>query len=284
MKTLASGLAAHYESGSTTLAHCLRLQRADGSVYCFTSYDVDLTVSGQVYSAGPGLDISGIAFTAGLAPDNLELRVLYADEAITRDDLLAGRWSGAAFELFEVNARNTAAGINLLLTGETGEVKLTDGEGFTIELRSLKQALQRPCGIVVQKTCRARLGDSRCRVNLADHTSNDTVGLVYAARRLFNGVTTFAPDGVYQGGELEFTSGPNAGVRREIKTFFGGIFELALATPFDIEPGHEFSAVVGCQGRLEQDCRDRFDNVLNFQGEPHLVGTDVLTANPTPGN
>lgn len=284
MKTLPVDLAAHIATGSTTLAYCLRLQRQDGSVYRFTSHDVDLTVSGQVYGAGPGLDISDIAFTAGLAPDNLELRVLYASDAITRADLLAGRWSGAVFELFEVNARDTAAGINLLLTGETGEAKLTDGEGFTIELRSLKQALQRPCGSVVQKTCRARLGDSRCGVNLAAHTVADTVGTVYAARRLFSGASTFAPDGTFQAGELQFTSGPNAGVRREIKTFFGGIFELALPMPVDIEPGHAFTAVAGCQGRLEQDCRDRFDNVLNFQGEPHLVGIDALTATPTPGD
>lgn len=283
MKPIASALAAHYATGSTTVAFCLRIQRTDGQVYRFTSWDRDVTVVGENYLSAPGLDISGIAFSVGLAPDNLELRVLYASDAITRADLLAGRWSGAAFSLFEVNARDTSGGINLLLTGETGEAKLTDGEGFTIELRSLKQALQRPCGSITQKTCRARLGDSRCGVDLADHTAADTVGTVYAARRLFSGTSVFAPDGAFQAGELTFTSGPNAGVVREIKTFFGGIYELALPMPFDIEPGHAFSAVAGCQGRLEQDCRDRFDNVLNFQGEPHLVGTDALTATPTPG-
>jgi uncharacterized phage protein (TIGR02218 family) len=37
--------------------------------------------------------------------------------------------------------------------------------------------------------------------------------------------------------------------------------------------------VEGCDKRLET-CRDRFANTLNFRGEPHLPGNDLLTRYP----
>ena len=42
--------------------------------------------------------------------------------------------------------------------------------------------------------------------------------------------------------------------------------------------GDAFTAVAGCQKRHDVDCRDKFGNLLNFQGEPHLPGIDALTS------
>jgi uncharacterized phage protein (TIGR02218 family) len=54
------------------------------------------------------------------------------------------------------------------------------------------------------------------------------------------------------------------------------VFTLSLPMLSAISAGHTFSVIAGCQKRLE-DCRDKFSNVLNFQGEPHLPGIDQLT-------
>ena len=54
---------------------------------------------------------------------------------------------------------------------------------------------------------------------------------------------------------------------------------LVLAMPAAVQVGDTFSIVAGCRKRLE-DCRDKFDNVLNFRGEPHRPGVDALTAAP----
>jgi len=40
--------------------------------------------------------------------------------------------------------------------------------------------------------------------------------------------------------------------------------------------------VAGCRKRLDEDCRLKFDNVLNFQGEPHRPTVDAITETPEP--
>ena len=42
MKTLSAGLQGHVDSGTTTLAWCWRIERADGVVFGFTDHDREL--------------------------------------------------------------------------------------------------------------------------------------------------------------------------------------------------------------------------------------------------
>ena len=50
-------------------------------------------------------------------------------------------------------------------------------------------------------------------------------------------------------------------------------------TPFPVAPGEAAELRQGCDKRLDT-CRERFANVLNFRGEPHLPGNDLLTRYP----
>jgi uncharacterized phage protein (TIGR02218 family) len=279
VKTFTANLGAHYLTRSLTLAHCLRIQRKDGNVFRFTSHDADITVAGETYLAGPGLELSDVVYTAGLAPDNMELRILYADSAITRADLLAGRWDNAEFRLFEVNYLDPDGGTNVLVVGTTGEAKIGRDEGFTIELRSLKQKLGRAVGAVSQKTCRYRLGDSNCTKSLTSFTFTGVPVTAVASSRQFTASSRTESADYFKEGLVTFTTGLNVGLQRKVKTFSAGVFGLVAPFPFTIAVGDQFTAVAGCQKRLE-DCRDKFNNVLNFGGEPHLVGTDSLTAPP----
>ena len=289
MKTLPTLLGAHYVTRSTTLAVCLEIVRQDGATYRFTSCDRDIVLGGNRYVAGPGLDLSEIAYSAGLATDNLELRILYADAAITRDDLLAGRWDNATFSISEVNYERPQDGANLLVNGTTGEAKIARNEGFTIELRSLKQALQKPVGIVTQKTCRNRLGDARCGVALGPFTRTNVPVTSVVSQRVFlaSSLTAGSPTtgtGHFTEGLVTFTTGANAGTSRKIRVHAAaGQIECLAPFTFTVQVGDQFTAVAGCQKRLS-DCRDKFGNVLNFNGEPHLNGVDAITALPDAGS
>jgi uncharacterized phage protein (TIGR02218 family) len=42
-----------------------------------------------------------------------------------------------------------------------------------------------------------------------------------------------------------------------------------------IAPGDTFAVTAGCDKRFAT-CRDRFDNVLNFRGFPHIPGNDFV--------
>ena len=56
MKTLNPVLQAHLDEGTTTLAWCWRITRADGVTFGFTDHDRDLTVAGLVHAARTGLE------------------------------------------------------------------------------------------------------------------------------------------------------------------------------------------------------------------------------------
>jgi hypothetical protein len=82
----------------------------------------------------------------------------------------------------------------------------------------------------------------------------------------------------YDGGHLEWLSGGNQALSMEIKTVNVGTntINLFLPMPWTIEAWHRFAIFPGCQKRYDDDCRDKFDNILNFRGEPYLPGQDLL--------
>jgi len=182
-KTIPVNLAAHYALGSTLLAHALKVTRTDGQVFAFTSASEDVTLSSVLHRSAPGLDVSEITLSAGLAVDNLELTTLHDGTTFTRADVLGGKWRNAAFVISKYNQLAPADGVDVLITGTFGEVFLQRGQVIA-ELRGLQQWLQQPVGNVSSKTCRARLGDSLCTVALGPFTVADTVATV-ASNQVF---------------------------------------------------------------------------------------------------
>lgn len=281
MKVFSPELLAHYQSGSTTLATALRIERLDGEVFAFTSSDTDAVIDGERYLAAPGLEISNLVSTAGFQVDNLELTVFPDDTLLTRASFIAKLWKGARFELFVYNWADLTMGWNVIKVGWLGETKLGD-IAVTVELRSLRQALQQQVGEYTTQTCRNRLGDERCKVDLGPWTSTRAVATSVDRYTLtMTGATM--PDDYYGEGTLDFLSGANAGVSLKIRSYVAGVVTLGTPAPFGIEPGDAVRVVAGCRKRL-QDCRDKYANILNMRAEPHLPGIDALTAYPVPGS
>ncbi len=90
------------------------------------------------------------------------------------------------------------------------------------------------------------------------------------------------PDDWFGEGEITWVTGDNTGLRTKVKDYSdtGGAYGLALPMFADVQVGDTYTAVPGCRKRLEEDCRDKFSNVLNFVGEPHRAGLNNLTSAP----
>lgn len=99
-------------------------------------------------------------------------------------------------------------------------------------------------------------------------TSNKVFGTSY-----INDPSTFV------GGILEWTSGKNLGRVCEIKNASWTEMELYLPLPYGVEVGDEFELTPGCTKMLPE-CRDVYDNVLNFRGEPYIPGQDAFLQYP----
>jgi len=95
-----------------------------------------------------------------------------------------------------------------------------------------------------------------------------------------------APDGLLTGGLITFTGDAspqpsNLGLKMEVKSWVlsSRTLNLFLPMPFDVAPDDSVTVAAGCDKSLAV-CRDTFDNLLNFRGEPYVPGNDLLFRTP----
>lgn len=287
MRSISAGFQAHLDTGATTLCWCWRITRSDGLRLGFTDHDRDLSFDGTTFEAASGFTASEISESVGLSVDNLEAHGALQSDHLSEADLVAGLYDNAAVEIWRVNWADPEERV-LIRAGNLGEVRLSDG-AFSAEIRGLAHILNQPKGRVYQSQCDADLGDARCTVNLDDpaYKGSGSVSSVIAANEFTaSGLGGFA-GGWFARGFLTWDDGPNAGAKSEIKahTNASGTVRLSLwhtpAQPVAI--GHNFTIRAGCD-KLFSTCRDKFNNVLNFRGFPHIPGNDFVITYPKRGD
>jgi hypothetical protein len=96
--------------------------------------------------------------------------------------------------------------------------------------------------------------------------------------------TTDAPTGYFDAGIASFTTGANTGFSRAITKSTGGTnrVETFLPFPFDIQVGDSLRLIVGCKRRIIEDCKDKFKNTWNHNGEAYLPKEDFVFSTPDP--
>lgn len=275
-------LLAHQQGGATTLAWAIKITRSDGQVFGFTSHDANATIDGVVYLSAPGLDVASLVSQAGFQVDNTEATVLADGVYFTREDMLAGRWDGASFELFRYNWADTSQGRDVRKVGQFGNIAPQRG-AYKAELRGLRQRLQASIGNVTLPTCRNRLGDARCGVNLATggRTVTGTLSSVTNVQVVRDSGRSEAAD-FFTGGVLTMIDGDNRGLSFKVSAHAAdGTLTLALPAVLSFQVGDAYSLVVGCLKRRDEDCVTKFSNAVNFYGEPDLPGSDAVLASPS---
>lgn len=270
MTMLGNALAAEL----THLAVCWRVVRADGVALGFTTHDQPLVVNGLRHESAPGMVPSAIIGNDDLAVDNMEICGALTTDAITGADLLAGRYDDAVVCVFLLDWRAPDAGQQILARGRIGDVEAgvdADG-GFVAALRGPTAALAVTAVESYSPECRADLGDRRCGVALrgltalvtAEASDGVAIGLAVADPMLEN----------YVDGRLRVLDGPMAGLDRQIVAIDDN--RLVVDQPLAIAAGTRLRLRQGCDKRLVT-CAQRFGNAVNFRGEPHVPGGDILT-------
>lgn len=244
----------------------------------FTDHDANITYDSVTYAAATGFSPSAVANSSNLQVDNLDAQGMLSDDSITEADILAGLYDFAEIEIFQINHTDTTQGILKLRRGWLGEVSLSR-QHFVAEVRGLTQLLTQDIGEYFSPSCRASLGDSRCKINMTSHTVTGSVTSSTSRSQLLDSSRTEA-SATFTSGKITFTSGANNGHSMEVKEYIysassGGGISLALAMPYAIEAGDTYSLQKGCDKTIAT-CHNRFDNVVNFRGEPHVPGVDRM--------
>lgn len=274
---------AHLTAGVTTLCRCWAITRRDGVTFGFTDHDLPLTFEGVTFKAETGLTASALSQSTGLSVDNSEAIGALSDAAVTEADIEAGRFDGAEVRYWLVNwsVQNERW---LQFRGSIGELRRAEG-AFSAELRGLTDALNQPQGRVFQKPCTAVLGDGQCgaaidaptmRADLAIDSVEDGRVFTWAS------LTGFDPDW-FTRGRLDVLDGLGAGLWGSVKrdAVVDGARRIELWEPLRsvISAGDTVRLTAGCDKRMAT-CRDKFSNLINFQGFPDIPGEDWMVSVP----
>jgi uncharacterized phage protein (TIGR02218 family) len=275
VRTLSAPLATHIEGETISLCTLWRVALLEGTVLGFTDHDANILLDGLTYAAASGFTASAIDTTAALNVDNMDVDGMLVSPSITDDDLISGRWDYAAIKIMMINWRDLSAGVITLRVGRLGEVSAA-GSKWKAEIRGLMQALQTPIGQIYQPGCRANFGDARCKFDVSTVTTLCTVSAISADGRVLFAPELTLPPGLYDGGKVAFLTGLDHGLVGEVKRNDVGWVELHLPMPLPVQVGDAFNATQGCLKRPMEDCKARYNNIINFRGEPYLPGTNRM--------
>lgn len=278
MTEISNAMAAHLAGTVTTLCHCWRLTRSDGTILGFTDHDRSLTCEGTEFEPETGLTASEARTSLGLAVDTVDVEGALSAVDIREEDIVSGLYDGATIETFLVNWQDPAECVHLR-TAVIGKLTRRDN-GFLAELESRTRALDQPNGKTIRRHCDAELGDARCGFALegsqfvaAGSLVRNEAGDILTV----DGLSTFAA-GWFANGLLTWTSGAAAGRRERVtghvKAAGGTRISVWREGSLPVQAGDTFSIVAGCDKQFST-CRQKFANSANFRGFPHLPGNDA---------
>lgn len=261
----------------TSVAYGWRLERSDGVTLGFTSHDCDVVHDGLLLRASPGMQPTTIVASLGLENDGLDVRGALTSDAISSDDLNAGRWDAAYLEIFLFDWADPAAGRRLLANGVLGAVSFSN-DAFEAEFLGQKNLFDRSIVPQTSPSCRAGFCDSACGLNRHRFRHLATIQSVNGDRILLD-----MPPGVDVGaftyGTIRWLEGANCGVSTDIwESDLTGITVAALPDR-ESHIGARVELFEGCDKQIST-CANRFANAVNFRGEPYLPGNDLLTRYP----
>jgi uncharacterized phage protein (TIGR02218 family) len=280
VKTISTAYKTHLAQPYQTRCFCWLLKRTDGTIVALTEHDENITFNleaamttlgltpppgiagtgSQVYEAEAGYRGSDIATSSGLNVDTGEAEGLLVSPSITATDLFAGKWDFCTITIFEVIWTSLSAGPRIVRYGTLGEVTIDRGF-FRAEWRGVMQAYQQNVGRTYSPVCDVvRLGDARCKVNVAPFTFAFTVTSLNSADPLIfystdltqpgptggiaiagisnanPGVITMASAGSFQNGDPVTVSGIPAGgptllnISMRIQSLSGAAFSTGIDT------------------------------------------------------
>ncbi len=276
-------LLAHLATGATHVCHCWAVTRRDGMILGFTDHDRRLAFDGITFSPESGLSAKALASTTGLAVNNTEAVGVLSSDAITEEDIEAGRYDGAEVQIWLVQWDDPSVR-QVEFAGTIGEITRASG-GFQAELRGLSDALNQPQGRSYLKTCSAVLGDAGCGVDLSNPA--------FVARRDVTVETdgqSFRFDNLadydarwFAGGRIEVLTGDARGlsavIREDVQQENHRVIQVWEPIRLPIALGDTVRLIAGCDKR-PVTCREKFSNFINFQGFPDIPGDDWLVSVP----
>jgi uncharacterized phage protein (TIGR02218 family) len=269
---------------TTYLCRIWELMLANGEVFRFTDANRDIVSDGETYVYDPGIKVSAIAAAVAGRDNNAEITVRTSSTFVSLGRVRQGALDGAEFSLWIIDWRDpdTYGRIDRF-GGVVTTVSFVDKGLIKISLSGdIRAGGNSKIGEVYSRTCRAQLGDARCKVNLA------ALAVAFTVDNVTDGGFTIAAselvgigDEYFKFGRITWLTGANATLGDEVKTSLStGTATLTYTPRNTISVGDTGTITPGCNKDVVT-CGVKFNNLNNHRGEPYVI--DKLYQ-PIPGN
>ena len=270
---------------------CVRFEAIDGTVVrvAITS-PVDLVMSnGETYLGGQFASDTSLSTTLSGGASSLDLGLIDDVDSVTKDEIDSGKWDNASIYYFATDWANPIEDEEEIALFTFGKVEESNGR-FSIQVMGLKDRLNQTTGRSHTPTCLWSFADyqlgsgviasdkSRCKLDHSLYTVTGTITSVTSGS-VFEDSARGEVDDYFGNGEIIFTSGSNAGLKRKkVKAFASG-GQITLSEPFYYLPeiGDSYTMIAGCRKRGAEDCRDKFSNRKRFGGFSYVPTTSQVT-------
>lgn len=248
---------------------CLRIVPLTGSPVYLTRHPRDLTMSnGHVYRTAAGYDFTGYSADSAMSPGVVDLDGIAGLAGIGYDEIASGVFDSARGYLFATTWNSPVEDEEPIVASLLGKTTLLDGR-YKIEEMALIDALNQSVGKTYTAACPKKFGGQEfagCKIALGPITKTGTLTAVTSNTVFRDSARTEAADW-FAGGTIAFTSGPNAGLKAQQIKAYSADGTITTREPFHypVAAGDAYTMIPGCRKRL-QDCRDKWNNVINFGG------------------
>lgn len=299
MRDCSSQLAAAIADDATTLCRLWRVTRSDGTVLRFTDatnpvqIEVAPDTAAETYRADLSFTASSIFQSLSMA--NLQSVTLTfimdkdTDEtALVEKDIRARLYDNASSEVFVCDYAHPEYGVVSMFEGVFSTITMSDQKIATVTLTPKSSGIAgHAIGLEkYSQTCRASLGDARCKIDLSTLKVPFTVtGTGATAGVLVSTAFTQANDR-WNLGFIKWLTGQNVGKTSQVQSNDEASNSVFLLSPpfFPIAVGDTGEIYPGCD-KTRTTCVQVYNNMVNMRAEPDvptgagIPGTNYLSTN-----
>lgn len=239
--------------------YCIKLELQEKNIY-LTNNKEDLIVDGVKYLSS-NIEISEI-ISNDFGKNNLSVKGLYDDNLGYND--VSNKMN---FTVFFVDS-NVSLGLRKMGEYFCEKVK-KDNLQYFIELKCKTYILEKSFLPVYSKKCRAEFGDAKCGQNIENFTKRYRIlSMNSSVIKLEN---ILEEDHFYKNGYLIIEKSEKS-FKSKIISQINNILAIDAFVQEFFMDSEIATIIAGCDKKVSTCCK-KFDNVINFRGEPFVSGS-----------
>lgn len=266
MRDLPQALLAATAKEDTALCYLLGVTLKTGAVYRYTDNSQSVVYGGHVWYADPGIDISAIRDTTDSNNMTATVTIGYQDNMITEEMARRGGLEDATHQIIMVDWRDPdGVGGMEVFSGAIARLTASNKYSCTLDLTGWQGKFFNLNGVYSLK-CRNVFCDKGCKLNIDNFKVPFSVTADSADGVTITTTGNLSPSsGAF--GSIEWTTGKNTGSITGVADNDATTIFCTIAPGYRPRVGDAGFMRAGCD-YYKQTCKNRYNNLENFQGEP----------------